>query len=470
MGFDRYQTDSIDGRKGASFNTDKFIKDIVGGVSGYVGDRWNEATDGKGSVNQILHGGAQTPAQRKNVADRFRKIGRSGGPAPSTPNTPEVGGSVTSRRPNKSQEQAVADRFRKIGGDTPSMGDTDYEPPRLVKSGGGGGGGGTGRSEVRDGATGTNTGFKGFEIDLSIANAALNRIGVPGMADVNSFLSEQLPVAPSQKNVVGYMDRNGNEVRPEGEDLKLLQERAGVFKNDPAFGGSSDTQYIYEGSSKPGQDELTPTDTADNTRAITIDSNRRGPQRGNSGVTINGAVDERFADGAEYGESYATDYSPRRKAQREAFLSDNYGDSLSAVRASNAAIGVERFGMKTYANDGGTLREITKEAYDKQRNQGLSADELKNAYVDKIVESNDSTTVSAAQPDITNMTKTNKDLATKLDEVGVKSYKDPGVYKTDAQDVEFEMNNALPGDVSVAGSRSQTMKNNYFSYNDDDDD
>ena len=380
--------------------------------------------------------GAQSPGSRKIRADFFRKMGTSN----SLPKGPTMGA------------------IEKPGGGGGGGGN------------GGGSGGGTGRSEVRDGSTGTNTGFKGFEIDLSIANAALNRLGVPGMANVNSFLSEQLPVAPSQKNVVGYMDRNGNEVRPEGEELELLQKRAGIYQGDAAFGGSSDTQYIYEGISKPGKDELTPTDTADNTRAITIDSGRRGPQRGNSGVTINGAVDERFADGAEYGESYATDYSPRRKAQREAFLSDNYGDSLTALRAADSSIGRATFGGKRYFNDGGELREVTEEAYKKQGRSGVSADDLKNAYVDKIVESDDSTTVSAAQPDITNMTKTNKDLATKLDEVGVKSYKDPGVYKTDAQDVEFEMNNALPGDVSVAGSRSQTMKNNYFNYDDDDDD
>ena len=331
-------------------------------------------------------------------------------------------------------------------------------------------GGGTGRNEDRDGSKGTNTSFKGYELDLNIANSALNRLGVPGMADVNSFLSEQLPVAPSQKNVVGYIDRNGNEVRPEGEDLELLQKRAGVFKDDPAFGGNSETEYIYEGISKPGEDELTPTETADNTRSLTIDSGARGSQSSRGGIRVNGAVDDRFAEGAEYGETYETTYSPLRKAQREAFLSDKYDSSVVASRASDSAIGRGTFGGKRYFNDGGELREVTEDAYKKYGYGKLSADELKNAWVTSIVEDGEKPALPAGQKDITNMTKTNTKLGEILDEVGSAPGKDPGVYQTKAQDVEFEMNNAVPADVSVADSRTAAMKTNYFNTDDDDED
>ena len=186
-----------------------------------------------------------------------------------------------------------------------------------------------------------------------------------------------------------------------------------------------------------------------------------------------GGVDDRFAEGAEYGESYETNYSPRRKAQREAFLSDNYKDSLSAVRASNAAIGVERFGQKTYANDGGTLREISNEAYNKHRNEGLSAQELKDSFVTKIVKGDkgeEETTVPSAQSDITNMTPENKKLNSVLESIGASSKSDggnPGVYETEAQATDFSMNNSLP---SEASKRSEVMKTNYFNTNDDDED
>ena len=50
-------------------------------------------------------------------------------------------------------------------------------------------------------AKGTTTGFKGYEIDLGIVNADSARRGGRGMANVNDFLSEQLPVSASEKDV-----------------------------------------------------------------------------------------------------------------------------------------------------------------------------------------------------------------------------------------------------------------------------
>ena len=50
-------------------------------------------------------------------------------------------------------------------------------------------------------AKGTNTGFKGYEINLDIVNADSARRGGRGMADVNDFLSEQLPISAGEKEV-----------------------------------------------------------------------------------------------------------------------------------------------------------------------------------------------------------------------------------------------------------------------------
>ena len=161
-------------------------------------------------------------------------------------------------------------------------------------------------------------------------------------------------------------------------------------------GAVTNTETVVEGASaaalgmKAGQSY---TETADNNRAITIEPGMgaaamglaassaydTAADRGNranaaygtpektapapkSAPKFSGAVDDRFADGAEYGETYATNYDPRRTAQRNAFLSDEYSNSVDAVRASNRAIGVDRIGMKFYANDNGQAQEISQEA------------------------------------------------------------------------------------------------------------
>ena len=59
---------------------------------------------------------------------------------------------------------------------------------------------------------------------------------------------------------------------------------------------------------------------------------------------------------------------------------------MDALNASKADIGLAVRGGKYYVNDNGTLREITKAAYDKHSSTGLSADELKGAYVGSIKE------------------------------------------------------------------------------------
>ena len=226
------------------------------------------------------------------------------------------------------------------------------------------------------GARGTYTGYRTPELSE-----------VPGMADINNFFSAQLP---ESSNEATY-----------SLDANILKAQGGGYLDGFQGGTSEDAiEYatskgytpgaVFEGISTPGKNGSTPTETADNTRAITIEPNQGnanwvegfGPGVGNDGPDPS---------------SYATSYDARRTAQRNAFLSDDYDTSLDAIRASNQAIGVDQLGHKFYANDGGTLVEISKEAYDKQRSTGLSAQEFKDARVGKIKE----TLVPAETPDVT---------------------------------------------------------------------
>ena len=274
----------------------------------------------------------------------------------------------------------------------------------------------------------TQTKFQGYEIDLGIAEKSLGR----RMADINSFLSENLPV-------VGYKDQGGREIRPTGDDLSELQ---GSY----ADGLISKDQLIFEGISTPGKNGVSPADTADNNRSVRIpgDMDDMDPMFDETG----GADDDDFAGPDP--EDYATNYSARRTAQRNAFLDPSISSSVEAVRASNNAIGVARFGNNFYANDGGNLRQIDKNAYDKQRSTGLSAEELKGAYVDSVKE----TLVPVATADAFNVGETPITNAKQT----------TADYMGDIAETEFNMNNVAPN----ASDRAR-MKGDYFNAGDDDD-
>ena len=268
----------------------------------------------------------------------------------------------------------------------------------------------TGRNDsAPDGsdAKGTNTGFKGYEIDLGIVNADSARRGGRGMANVNDFLSEQLPVSASEKDVApeeslvmtddeftSAIQGEGNEKYYIGYDFKADPTPAGLRAHAKSLG--FDDTKVVEGVSVAGQGEkpgTSPTDTADNNRAISVP----GEQKPQKPKKIRGAVDSRFDDGAEYGESYATNYSKSRQARRAAFLDPNVDSSVDAVRNANNAVGIARYGNKFYANDGGTLREIDQSTYDAGRHSKLTAQQLKDGYVEDIK----STLVPVDTPDIT---------------------------------------------------------------------
>ena len=311
-------------------------------------------------------------------------------------------------------------------------------PDRKPSRSSGGGGGDTGRSApdpAGTGATGTNTSFKGYKIDLGIAEESLGR----KMADINSFLSENLPV-------VGYRDQGGREIRPTGDDLSELQ---GSY----ADGLISSDQLIFEGISTPGKNGVSPADTADNNRSVRIpgDMDDMDPMSEATG----GADDDDFAGPDP--EDYATNYSARRTAQRNAFLDPSISNSMDALNASKASIGLAVRGGQHYANDNGTLRKITKDAYDKHSSTGLSVDEIKGAYVDSIKE----TLVPVATSGVFSE---GMDLGPISEGVTLNSPVDMG----DMSKTEFDFNNITPG----FSTPREGMKHNYFAdvnYDVDDD-
>ena len=59
---------------------------------------------------------------------------------------------------------------------------------------------------------------------------------------------------------------------------------------------------------------------------------------------------------------------------------------MRALKRADASVGRVYAGGKNYFNDNGTLREVTSEAGRKQAATGLTADELKDAYINPIKE------------------------------------------------------------------------------------
>jgi hypothetical protein len=309
-------------------------------------------------------------------------------------------------------------------------------------------------------AKGTNTGYK---IDLNAANSLLGGFGVQ-MADANSFLSEQLPVSASEK-----------PVQP-GESLLAPEQRSALSAFLP--GKLADSRVI-EGISRagqPDQPDTSLTETADNNRSISVpgeqpEKTKRGP--------IRGAVDSRFDDGAEYGESYAVEKTPGRAMFSSTFLSGD-GDSMAALRRAEASVGKFVQGGTVYANDGGTLREISKEAGDKMNTGTLSAQEFKDSFVSDVKQ----TLVPADTPDITSTQTSGSNSNNDSDGFSVDDAVSGGMSQGDAEAIgsggqvetvfgsgvgtesEFTENNNPPsgGDTYFGGKAQgiRDMRDKYF--------
>ena len=269
--------------------------------------------------------------------------------------------------------------------------------------------------------SGTQTGFQGFEIDLNVADALLGRLNPKTggkIADVNNFLSNDLPT----------VDISGSEFdateRPDGTynaPQKVVVGGKAVNFAD-LDGALSDT--VVEGISTPGKTGISPADTADNNRSVSVPGDE------------------------------PTDWSkPRQKSysdlRRERFLDLN-NKGYGAIRAADAAVGRFRQGDKFFVNDGGTLREINEDAWRTGQHRALSASEMKNAYVDSVKE----TLVPVATAD-----------AFDVGETPITTAKQTTTdYMGDIAATEFNMNNLAP---SV--SDRARMKGDYFNAGDDDD-
>ena len=254
-------------------------------------------------------------------------------------------------------------------------------------------------------------------------------------------MSKSLPV-------VGYRDHAGREIRPTGDDLGELQ---GSY----ADGLIGKDQIIFEGISSPGKNGTSLADTADNKRSVRIpgDMDDMDPMYEATG----GDDDDDFAGPDP--EDYATNYSARRTAQRNAFLDPSISNSMDALNASKAEIGLAVRGGKHYVNDNGTLREITKDAYDKHSSTGLSAEELKGAYLDAVKDSSKPAVKSGVfETDLGIETGTNNEP------------RDTPMDISYTGEAEFNMNNVMPSFAKDL----DTMKTNYFKdvysgFDDDDD-
>ena len=273
------------------------------------------------------------------------------------------------------------------------------------------------------GASGTQTGFQGYNIDLDVADALLGRLNPKTggkIADVNNFLSNDLPT----------VDISGSEFnatqRPDGTynapEKVVVGGKAVNFAD--LDGALSDT--VVEGISTPGKTGISSADTADNNRSVSV-------------------------PGEE-----PTDWSkPREKSyselRREAFLDPN-NRGYGAIRAADAAVGRFRQGDKFFVNDGGNLREINEDAWRTGQHRALSASELKDAYVNPIKE----TLVPVATADAFDVSRDQETY----------SKQTTTDYMGDIAETEFNMNNVAPN----ASGRTE-MKNKYFSalYDDDED-
>ena len=137
------------------------------------------------------------------------------------------------------------------------------------------------------------------------------------------------------------------------------------------------------------------------------------------------------------------------------------------MRAANQSVGTFRTGDNYYVNDGGTLREVTKEAFGKANTSGLTAEELKGAYIKPIKD-------TLVPVEVKDGFETSTQVEGVYD-TGVSDKPAPVNGIDWSQQTEFNMNNVTPGEAEGPSKFSnekirEVMKSNYFSKPDDDDD
>ena len=231
----------------------------------------------------------------------------------------------------------------------------------------------------------------GYQMKFDDLNSLVTRQTGSGMADINSFLSEALPVTPA-----------GDE---QGRPLQA--------------GSVAPGEAVVEGISTPGETGTSPIETADNNRA----------------VSVPGEMDV-------------------RALRRQAFLNPEL-NSMQALRAADAAIGLQAQGGKYFVNDGSEALEITKDEANKYRGGNLSAKELMGTYKEGIKE----TLVPATQTDITTAFDPDSAVSKAVSSISSGPMRQSPEEMGPGQDIEFHMNNAPP--ITYDAGR-ESMKKNYF--------
>jgi len=301
--------------------------------------------------------------------------------------------------------------------------------------------------QTRDVDAPDGSGAKGTQmspkIDLGAANSLLSGLGIGNMADVNSFLSEQLPVSPGEKQ------GQGKQTSLTNDEFILQAQGAGAL--DGFKGGTNDEAILYaqnagftptavvEGSSTPGEIGASPADTADNNRSVSVPG--EDPQ--NSGTNWGVAQPKSF-----------------ERSRRDAFLDLN-NRGYGAIRAADAATGRFRQGDKFFYNVGGELQEVNEDTYRQGQHRQLSAEELKSGFVEAIKP----TLVPVDQPDVTSPYQ--NDSTIQMPEGDAPDLPEGAAPITPATTVdtstsEFNYNNAPP-----TYETEVDMKGNYFNKDDE---
>lgn len=301
---------------------------------------------------------------------------------------------------------------------------SDKDKPRTGNSGGGGGRQTTTRvNSAGVKQTGTDMSARVFDITMDEAERLAGR----GIADITKFQSEALPNTEAGQQQLRMqkeeeMLASGDYARISGGKNagKLVDVRSSNKDFDKIVSGAMAAPEISLGVQK-GSSPVA--DRTEQSRAIEFDD----------------AVDDRFADGAEYGNDYVSDISPQRLRARAAFL--NAENSLDGLRGAEAEMGYFAQGNKKFANVGGELQEVTKEGYSKGMSGGVTANELKDYYVKEVSkqvkEEQDPSPSREQQPDFL------------PDDENMLTFANSGEQKllSDMTEEDWERANKLPGEM-----------------------
>lgn len=253
------------------------------------------------------------------------------------------------------------------------------------------------------------------KLSLDDANEHLSRLGI---SPIGTYRSSMLPgMGADPASLAGYYDQSGRAIGLDGENLDDLREAAQDLSD---YGGipSMTPNYIVEGISTPGESGASPTDTADNNRAVSVPGER-----------------------IDWSKPREKSFSEKRK---EAFLDLN-NSGYAAIRAADAAVGRYRQGNDMYYKDGDELVKVNEETWKKGQHRQLSADEIKSGYVGAIK----STLVPVST----------KDTLEPIADMPVSNYStevQPQINWRDDNVDEFVTNNIAPED------QRKRYKDNYF--------